>query len=252
LADGGDRDFPTGRFAMSGPYEQYFSNYYGHVASPAALDWNAVTALEHHGSRFPADKHAAILEIGPGFGTMLHCLRQRCGYQNLRAIDVSPEAVDLCNKIMPGSTELAADTAGYLEAHREEFDLILMLHVLEHVPKAEVLPLLTAIRGALRPGGKLVIEVPNIAHPIAGARNHYGDFTHTVGFTDQSLAFVLRNSGFADITIYGCKIPRKSLARLIQRTAQDGVELLLTLLLRLYGPSRPTILASLLGACATK
>ena len=237
---------------MSVQYDQYLSDYYGHVSTSAGLDWNAVAALAHHGSHFPADKRAAILEIGPGFGTMLHCLHERCGFQNVRAIDVSPEAVNACNRILPGSTELIPDTAGYLEKHREEFDLVVMLHVLEHVPKAEVLPLVRAIHGALKAGGKFIVEVPNIAHPIAGAKNRYEDFTHTVGFTDQSLAFVLRNSGFADVAVYGCKIPRKSLARLIQRTAQDGVELFLGLLLRLYVPSRPIILASVLGACGTK
>jgi cyclopropane fatty-acyl-phospholipid synthase-like methyltransferase len=237
---------------MSVEYDQYLSKYYGHVFTSATLEWNAVAALDHHGSHFPADKNAAILEIGPGFGTMIHYLHERCGYQNVRAIDVSPEAVNACNGILPGSTELTPDTCRYLEEHQEEFDLILMLHVLEHVPKAEALPLAKAIHGALRAGGKFIVEVPNAAHPIAGAKNRYGDFTHTVGFTDQSLAFVLRSSGFADVVVYGCKIPRKSLARVIQRAAQDGVELLLRLVLRLYMPSQPIILASTLGACATK
>jgi hypothetical protein len=63
---------------------------------------------------------------------------------------------------------------------------------------------------------------------------------------------VLRNAGFQGVDVYGCKIPRKSLARLIQRTAQDGVELLLKLFLRLYMPSQPIILSSVLGACAKK
>ena len=237
---------------MSVEYDQYLSKYYGHVSTSAALKWNAVAALDHHGSHFPGDKNAVILEIGPGFGTMVYFLHHHCGYQNVRAIDVSPEAVNACNRILPGSTEFTPDTCKYLEEHQGRFDLILMLHVLEHVPKREALRLVKAIHGALRVGGKFIVEVPNAAHPIAGAKNRYGDFTHTVGFTDQSLAFVLRNSGFTDVVVYGCKIPRKSFACFIQRTAQDGVELVLGLLLRLYMPSQPIILASVLGACATK
>ena len=237
---------------MTSDYDQYLSNHLGHIADDAALDWNAATALEHHGSHFPTDTNAAVLEIGPGFGAMLHCLRECRGYQNVRAIDVSPEVVEACNKILPGSTELVSDSAKYFEEHRGEFDLILMLHVLEHVPRDEVMALVKAIHGALRAGGTLIVEVPNAAHPLTGTHHRYHDFTHTVGFTDQSLAFVLRNAGFQGVDVYGCKIPRKSLARLIQRTAQDGVELLLKLFLRLYMPSQPVILSSVLGACAKK
>ena len=50
---------------------------------------------------------------------------------------------------------------GDLQEHVEEFDLILMLHVLEHVTKDETIAFLQAVRGALKPHGKLVVEVPN-------------------------------------------------------------------------------------------
>jgi len=52
----------------------------------------------------------------------------------------------------------------------------------------------------------------------------------------------------------GCRILRKTLARLAQRTAQDAVELFPGLLFRLYMPmpSKPITMASLQGACATK
>jgi 2-polyprenyl-3-methyl-5-hydroxy-6-metoxy-1,4-benzoquinol methylase len=233
-------------------YDGYLSNYYGHVSPPSTLEWNAISALQHHGPHFPSDKNAAILEIGPGFGSMMHALHHRRGYQKIKGIDISPEVVEWCNEVLPGSTELVADTSEFLKKHPEEFDCIIMLHVLEHVPKEHLISLLHTIRVALRPGGKLIVEVPNAAHPVAGVKNRYADFTHTVGFTDQSLRFVLRSAGFSEVSVYGCKILRKSLARIVQRTAQDTVELFLGLLLRLYMPTQPIVLASLLGACATK
>ncbi len=237
---------------MSVEYDGYLSNYYGHVSASSTLEWNVISAFHHHGHHFPTDKSAAILEIGPGFGNMIEALQTRRGYKNIKAIDISPEVASQCNRVLPGSTELVADTAEFLQKHPQEFDFILMLHVLEHVPKDHVVALLRAIQGALRPGGKLIVEVPNAAHPVAGVKNRYADFTHTVGFTDRSLEFVLLSAGFSEVSVYGCKILRKSLTRLMQRTAQDVVELFLGLLLRLYIPSQPIILASLLGACATK
>jgi 2-polyprenyl-3-methyl-5-hydroxy-6-metoxy-1,4-benzoquinol methylase len=237
---------------MNIQYDQYLTQHFGHIAAPATLRRNAIFVLDHHGKHFPADKNAAILEIGPGFGALLEYLHKDCGYPNLRAVDVSPEVVTACNRLLPGSTVLTEDTTAFLEERREAFDLILMLHVLEHVPRDKVVSLLAAVRGALKGGGKLVVEVPNILHPVTGSYNRYHDFTHTIGFTDQSLGFVLRNSGFQEVTVYGCKVPRNDAARLLQRTAQDAVELIAALFLRLYLPRQPISLATALGACATK
>ncbi len=235
---------------MSGEYDQYLSKYYSQ--DTARLERNAATVLDHHGAHLPANKDAAILEIGPGTGTLMGFLRDHCGYLDIRAVDVSPEVVSVCNTILPDSTRLVSDSAAYLESQPEEFDFILMLHTLEHVPKEQVLPLLRAIRAALKPGGKLVVEVPNSEHPVVGTRNRYADFTHTIGFTDLSLKFVLQNSGFVNVSVYGCKVPRKSLARTVQRAAQDTVEFFLGLMVRLYRPGDPMVLSSILGACATK
>ena len=237
---------------MSVEYDQYLSQHFRRIATPAAAQRNAVFSLDHHGQHFPPDKNAAILEIGPGLGALLGHLHTHCGYRNIKAVDVCPEVVEACNKILPRSTELTTNTTAFLQDRPGEFDLILGLHVLEHVPKDEVMPLLKAVRRSLRENGKLVVEVPNIAHPVTGTYIRYCDFTHTVGFTDQSLGFVLRNSGFQDVMVYGCRTPRRNPLRLIQRAAQDAVELFSGLRLRLYLPRQPTNLATALGACGTK
>ena len=236
---------------MSADYDHYISAHFGRIAAPATLRWNAMAAVEHHGKYLPADKDAAILEIGPGFGNLLEHL-QGCGYRNLSAVDLSPEVVETCNHVLPGSTALTEDTSAFLRERPDQYDLIIMLHVLEHVPKDQIMALLQAIRGALKTGGKLVAEVPNPAHPITGAYNRYHDFTHTVGFTDQSLGFVLRNAGFHDVTVYGCKMPRKNPARFLQRTAQDVIELFAALCLRVFLPGQYVNMATALGVCGTK
>ena len=237
---------------MSGQYEQYLSAHFCRIAAPATLRWNAMAAVEHHGKYFPADKGARILEIGPGFGYLLEHLSKTCAYQNVSGVDVAPEVVEVCNQTLPGSTTLVEDTTVFLQQFEEHFDLIIMLHVLEHVPKEQIMPLLHSIRRALRTGGRLVVEVPNPMHPITGAYNRYHDFTHTVGFTDQSLGFVLRNAGFREVDVYGCKMPRKNPLRLIQRTAQDTFELLAKMRLRVFLPGQPVNMATALGACGTK
>jgi len=242
----------SGVYDLNEDYQQYLTEQLAPMSGSARTKRNAVFALHHHGKHFPLTKTAAILEIGPGFGAMLDLLGNVHGYSKVRAVDISPEVVTECNRVLPNSTELATDTTAFLLAHSEEFDLILMLHVLEHIPKNKATALLSAARLALKDGGKLVVEVPNAAHPLTGPYHRYHDFTHTVGFTDQSLGFVLRNAGLREVSIYPCKVPRSSLARFIQRTAQDSVEFCVSSLLKLYMPRQPLILSSLLGACASK
>ncbi|HUI83286.1 MAG TPA: class I SAM-dependent methyltransferase [Candidatus Binatia bacterium] len=237
---------------MSAHYDRYLTQHLSHVSRPGAVERNAIFVLEHHGRHFPSDRNAAILEIGPGFGGLIDCLHNRCGYRNVSGVDISREAVEASNRVLTSSTELAENTVEFLEHRPEQFDMVLMLHVLEHVAEQNAIPLLEAVRGALKANGKLVVEVPNAIHPVAGAYNRYFDFTHKMGFTDRSLEFVLRSAGFDEVTIYGCRIPRKNPARLIQRTAQDLMELLAAVRLRLYLPKQPLNLALTLGACAMK
>ena len=236
---------------MSHEYDRYLTHQLSPLSNDARLERNARFALLHHGKHFPAATDAAILEIGPGYGAMLRLLRDQRGFQNVHAVDVSADVVRFCNQLLPGSTELTPDTTFFLNARPAAYDLILLFHVLEHVPRLDVLPLLMAARSALRPSGKLLLEVPNIAHPLTGPYHRYHDFTHTLGFTDQSLGFILRTAGFANVSVYPCRVPRISFTRVLQRASQDAVELVAALLLRLYMPREPVLLSSVLGACAT-
>jgi cyclopropane fatty-acyl-phospholipid synthase-like methyltransferase len=236
---------------MSVEYDQYLTDHFRPLAGTARVQRNARFALHQHGKHFPRSADAAILEIGPGFGAMLSLLRSERGYADVHAVDISPEVVQACNQIVPDSTELTADTTVFLESCRASYDLILMFHVLEHVPKHEVLALLRAARGSLKQGGKLLVEVPNIAHPLTGPYHRYHDFTHTTGFTDQSLGFILRTAGFENVTVYPCKVPRISVARAVQRVLQDSLEYFAAMLLKLYMPRQRVILSSVLGACAS-
>jgi 2-polyprenyl-3-methyl-5-hydroxy-6-metoxy-1,4-benzoquinol methylase len=235
---------------VSQEFDQYLTGQLQPLARDGCVQRNAQFAWIRHGRHFPTFTDAAILEIGPGYGAMLELLCNEHKYADVHGVDISPEVVGACNRIVPNSTELTDDTTAFLCRRPKSYDLILMLHILEHVPRQGVMPLLTAVKGALKPGGKLVVEVPNIAHPLTGLYHRYHDFTHTVGFTDQSLGFVLRTAGFETVVVYPCKIPRTSALRALQRASQDTVELAAKLLLRFYMPQQSVILSSVLGACA--
>jgi hypothetical protein len=103
-------------------------------------------------------------------------------------------------------------------------DEILAVHVIEHFYYWEAVPLLSHWRGFLKPGGKLILECPNLLHACQTIVEHneiacmpdqsgqmsmwplYGDpawkdplMCHKWGYTPKSLAIVLAQAGFQNI-----------------------------------------------------
>jgi SAM-dependent methyltransferase len=154
----------------------------------------AKTWLTYEG-RMPADRATPLLEIGPGGGELVELLVRTEGYRSVTVVDREPEATQVA-AALGADAVLSDDLAGYLAGVEGRFGAILMFHVLEHLTKVEVIPVLTACRRALSPGGVLLLEVPNMGDPFNGLHTRYADFTHEVGFTEESLEYVLGLAGF--------------------------------------------------------
>lgn len=107
--------------------------------------------------------------------------------------------------------------AGLPDAH---FDVVTMNDVLEHIPHSE--PVLALVRRVLRPGGRLVLSLPNVRYYL-NVRNfliykdwRYCDFgimdrTHFRFFTERSIARLLADNGFAVESIEGINAPKLKL-----------------------------------------
>jgi len=143
----------------------------------------------------PVDKEATILDIACGGGKLLHFLQER-GYQCLKGVDISPEQVRLARQVILDVEE--SDAIEFLARHQYSFDVILGLDIIEHFRKDEVLGFLDGCRGALKPGGRLILQTPNADSPWGGVIR-YGDFTHEVCFNSNSLARVMDLCGFQDV-----------------------------------------------------
>lgn len=74
-----------------------------------------------------------------------------------------------------------------------EYDLVLLVHVLEHLPSPT--DALTRIARLLRPSGKLYIEVPNFNAPHAAPGKQF-HFAHIYNFTPATLRMVAAKTGF--------------------------------------------------------
>ncbi len=89
------------------------------------------------------------------------------------------------------------------------FDVIVLADVLEHV--ADPAQMLALVRGCLRPGGSVIISVPNVAHWTVRSRLLFGRFqyaeggimdaTHLRWYTRSTLLALLQHAGFTVVRI---------------------------------------------------
>jgi SAM-dependent methyltransferase len=146
---------------------------------------------------FPADRSARILELGCGHGALLHFARA-AGYTNMTGVDGSPAQIAAARKLgIEGIRE-----GQLMEALRDtpeaSLDAVVAFDVLEHLTRDEIVDAVDAIARVLKPGGRLILHVPNGASPF-GTLMIYSDFTHEVAFTPESLAQLFLASGWARV-----------------------------------------------------
>lgn len=173
-------------------YASQFKDESGHFDAAAARRW-ARPYGSYLAGWLPADKHAAILDLGCGNGRLLHFFRDQ-GYQRLAGVDISTEQIALARQVTPDVTH--EDVLTFLEGHPGRYDLITALDLIEHLSKDEVLRFLDGCFGALRPGGRVILQTPNGDSPWLGTIR-YGDFTHEQCFTPNLLRRLMELCGFA-------------------------------------------------------
>ena len=177
-----------------------YSIYYGrfHDDTEEHAENMAVSMKSMLEPSVPVDRESPILDIGCGYGFALRALRH-LGFTQLKGLEISPQQAERCRKA-GFEVEVADDTIPWLKENAGQFAFVVLLDVLEHVPVASQIEFARAVHGVLKPGGKLILTVPN-ANAILSARWRYNDYTHHSSFTEHTLYFVLKNAGFDVIQI---------------------------------------------------
>ena len=178
-------------------YEHYAFNFQDaltHFDLRAAFRW--AKGYDYYLRNWlPANKAADIVDVACGGGKLLHFFKER-DYTRVTGVDISPEQVKLARQVIPDVTE--ANAIDFLESHKGAFDLITGLDIVEHFNKEETLRFLDACNGALRSGGRLILQTPNAESPW-GTHHRYNDFTHETGFNPNLLTRLLNICGFQAI-----------------------------------------------------
>jgi len=145
-------------------------------------------------SVFPDPENRRLLDIGCGSGVFLK-LAKEAGF-DAYGLDLSEQAAKLAAREVPErifcGTEEALITAG------ESYDVLVLLHTLEHV--LDPFQYLKRIRQLLRRPGGLMVQVPNVGScqaSLLGSRWYGLDCPrHICNFSLYSLLFLLGRCGF--------------------------------------------------------
>jgi SAM-dependent methyltransferase len=208
---------PAPSLAMSSTerpeWKQYLASHHGHVGLPAAHPLRAIELEANFLGHLPPPS-ARVLEIGFGQGATLRALAAR-GYTDLHGWDISSDCVELARASRLAATIEHADALLALDrTAADSFDAILAKDLLEHLPREQVIAFVRGIHRALRPGGVFLARLPNMANPLAGYLR-YDDFTHTLGFTENSVRQVFVLGGFdrAHVDVLPDRLPGLALLR---------------------------------------
>jgi SAM-dependent methyltransferase len=177
-------------------YEHYascFQDAGAHFDTAAAERWGR--AYDSYLRGWLPPPGTAILDLACGGGNLLYFFKSR-GHRRLAGVDISPEQIALARQVVPEVEE--GNLFVYLETSPADFDLITALDIIEHLHKDEVLRFLDGCYAALRPGGRLILQMPNADTPW-GTHLRYGDFTHETCFQPNSISRLLRMCGFSQI-----------------------------------------------------
>lgn len=177
----------------------YFERYAGgaYDEHEAERRYESARRVELLRSRCPAP--GRLLELGPAAGYFLEAAAaagwQVCGLeaadgeaQRARARGLDVRTGYLVDEPLPES----------------DLDAVCAWHVVEHIP--EPLAPLRRVRDALRPGGRLLVEVPNAGSVAAGRMGpdwpHWDHTHHVSHFTPDAMRALLGRAGFTDVEVW--------------------------------------------------
>jgi SAM-dependent methyltransferase len=174
-------------------WKHYFNTHHAH-AGRSSERLREVEFEANFGRWLPAPP-ATVLEIGFGNGESLSRLSRR-GYTDVHGWDVSADCIERARNLgLPGIFRHCDGVAALRDGPADRYDAILAKDLLEHLPREQVIPFISGLHRSLRPYGVFLARLPNMANPFSvGLR--YDDFTHQLGFTENSIKQVFALGGF--------------------------------------------------------
>lgn len=198
-------------------YKRYFSSQVG-KADPSAFKavfeeqkWFFINEIVPF---FPKDKTLRLLDIGCGNGSLLAAAKEK-GYTNVVGIDISPEQVEIANKLGVLEVKLG-NLNDLITQQNEKFDVISGMDIIEHFSKDELTELVLNLKKILNPGGMVIFRTPNMDAPYTSVFS-YGDFTHECLLNKSSALQLMKSCGYSSVQVSGGLIRIKNPIKEIPR-----------------------------------
>ena len=152
--------------------------------------------------QFAGQQGLSILDIGCGYGSHL-ALASEQGWKCF-GVEMSDHARQITKQRLGGRAYIVESVEDIIP---HEFDLVLMLDVIEHLPSPYPLFYSLFSKGAITEKTKLVITTPNAGsdearkNPAEWSYRHPP--SHLVYYSDLSLRFLLEKLHFDDVSVHG-------------------------------------------------
>ncbi len=159
----------------------------------------------------PANKTGPVLDFGCGDGLLL-AVAQSLGYGDLTGVDISGALLQKAAQRTSAKLHHADGLELLKASPNGAFEAIIAFDILEHLTRPELLETSREISRTLKPGGRLIVRVPNGGSAYSGPI-YWSDLTHERLFTRGAFVQLLKPLGFdriealeiAPVGVYGLK-----------------------------------------------
>lgn len=160
-----------------------------------------------------------VFDVGCGTGSLLNHFKKR-GWETF---GVEPTVTYAEYGTRENGHKIKADIYGDGIFEGEKFDLLIISHVIEHVPNP--IEMLISLKGKMKESGYLYIGTPNVTEPRIGMHDIFS-CQHLYLFSHSSLANLIHKAGF-EVKASRRLGTRKGIDMLLQNGGSGGVEFLL-------------------------
>lgn len=182
----------------------YPSQYHGYQTRAISRLYDILSHVQmrHRTARYRKllGERAIILDVGCGDGYIMQALKKRSPHWELHGVEFNRE---IAEKGIAQGLSIVAGTLETANLPPASFDLLIMNHLIEHLP--DPLRTLHCAAALLKPGGYIVGEVPNydsLDRRVAG-RWWGGHHTprHLLHFTPETLSNLFLRTGLTTVRI---------------------------------------------------
>jgi len=129
---------------------------------------------------------STIADIGAGYGDFINQIKAKAKY----AVDTHP---DVARWYAPAVLFVQAEPIESVDLPSRSIDVVVVSHVLEHLPPQKCSALFDRFEEFLTANGKVVIIQPNYIYCY---RHYWDDFSHVRAFSHVSLRDFLLSKGY--------------------------------------------------------